>query len=123
MTPVHRATLIVQRLAILPSDQKRTVEMIAAAIAAAVLAENKRVIQLAKMFIMSDKDRAHLINTAIRAEKEAWLAACREVAGWYPEGVFDPDGQTLDAKSAAMARLTVKNVQETRARRAQDEGE
>jgi len=58
---------------------------------------------------------------AILAEKEAWLAACREVSGWYPEGVFDPDGQTLDTKSAAMARLTVKNVQETRARTAQEE--
>jgi len=60
---------------------------------------------------------------AVQAEREAWLAACREVAGWYPEGVFDPDGQTLDAKSAAIARLTVKNVQETRTRTAQDEGE
>jgi len=63
------------------------------------------------------------IAAAVLAEREAWLAACREVAGWYPEGVFDPDGQTLDAKSAAMARLTVKNVQETRARIAQEEGE
>jgi len=41
MTPMHRATLIVHRLAILPSDQKRTVEMIADAIAAAVLAERE----------------------------------------------------------------------------------
>jgi len=55
-------------------------------------------------------------DTAVLAEREAWLAACGEVAGWYPEDVFDPDGGTLDAKSAAMARLTVKNVQETRAR-------
>jgi len=54
MTPMHRATLIVHRLAILPSDQKRTVEMIADAIHAAedaawdagILAEREVCIQM-----------------------------------------------------------------------------
>lgn len=45
------------------------------------------------------------------AEREGCIAICREVAERYPTDVFPEDGQSLDCKSARMARLTAANIE------------
>lgn len=37
-------------------------------------------------------------------------SAIATVKGWYPEDVFLPDGNSIDAKCAAMARKTCDNI-------------
>lgn len=40
----------------------------------------------------------------------AFLSAISTVSGWYPESVFPEDGESIDSKSASMARITCENV-------------
>jgi hypothetical protein len=84
------------------------------------------------MSIDGDDDRARFLawwdatgggNTSLRAvaeeafkcaarlERMACVAICREVAGRYPTDIFPEDGQSLDCKSARMARLTAANIE------------
>lgn len=46
-----------------------------------------------------------------RLAKMACIAACQEVAAQYPTDIFPEDGQSIDCKSASMARLTAKNIE------------
>lgn len=48
---------------------------------------------------------------AVRIERKGCIAICRDVAERYPVDVFPEDGQSLDCKSARMARLTAKNIE------------
>ena len=45
------------------------------------------------------------------AERESCVSICREVAERYPADIFPEDGQSLDCKSARMARLTAANIE------------
>ena len=49
---------------------------------------------------------AALIATA---EREACKEACRKIAAQYPTDIWPEDGESLDCKSARMARLTAAN--------------
>jgi hypothetical protein len=44
-------------------------------------------------------------------EREECKRICREVAGRYPTDIFPDYGQSLDCKSARMARLTAANIE------------
>ena len=46
-----------------------------------------------------------------RLERKACIAICREVAERYPTDIFPEDGESLDCKSARMARLTAANIE------------
>jgi hypothetical protein len=48
---------------------------------------------------------------AVRLERKACVAICRDVAERHPADVFPKDGQSLDCKSARMARLTAENIE------------
>ncbi len=48
---------------------------------------------------------------AARLERTACVAICRDVAERYPTDIFPEDGQSLDCKSARMARLTAANIE------------
>lgn len=50
-------------------------------------------------------------QVAVKFEREACKAACRDVAERYPTEIFPEDGQSLDCKSARMARLTAANCE------------
>lgn len=43
-------------------------------------------------------------------ERQRWMNAIRNVQRWYPTDIFPVDGESLDCKSAKMARLTCENV-------------
>ena len=47
----------------------------------------------------------------MRAGKMDSAAICREVADRYPTDIFPHDGDSLDCKSARMARLTAANIE------------
>ena len=47
----------------------------------------------------------------LRAGKMDSAAICREVAERYPTDIFPHDGESLDCKSARMARLTAANIE------------
>lgn len=49
-------------------------------------------------------------QAAMRIERRFCLQACDDVAARYPTDVFPEDGQSLDCKSARMARLTAENI-------------
>lgn len=53
----------------------------------------------------------HAFMCAMRLERKSCIAICREVAERYPTDVFPEDGQSLDCKSARMARLTAANIE------------
>lgn len=44
-------------------------------------------------------------------EREACKEACRKIAAQYPTDIWPEDGETLDCKSARMARLTAANCE------------
>lgn len=55
--------------------------------------------------------------------EQRWQAVCEDmeknfikaieyVQSWYPEDIFPETGQSLDCKSAMMARLTCKNIKD-----------
>ena len=46
-----------------------------------------------------------------RLERKACIAIFREVAERYPTDIFPEDGESLDCKSARMARLTAANIE------------
>ena len=46
-----------------------------------------------------------------RLERKACIAICREVAERYPTDIFPEDGESLDCKSARMARITAANIE------------
>lgn len=48
---------------------------------------------------------------AARLERIACISICREVAERYPTDIFPEDGESLDCKSARMARLTAGNIE------------
>ena len=56
------------------------------------------------------------------AEREACAEVCREVAARYPTDVFPDDGQSIDCKSARMARLTAANIERLIAERSNEKG-
>ena len=45
-----------------------------------------------------------------RMERMAAMKICDNIAGRYPIDIFPVDGDSLDCKSAAMARLTADNI-------------
>jgi hypothetical protein len=45
------------------------------------------------------------------AERGACKEACRKIAAQYPTDIWPEDGETLDCKSARMARLTAANCE------------
>ena len=45
------------------------------------------------------------------AERDACKEACRKIAAQYPADIWPEDGETLDCKSARMARLTAANCE------------
>jgi hypothetical protein len=47
---------------------------------------------------------------SMRFERSACAAICREVAERYPIDIFPEDGESLDCKSARMARITAANI-------------
>ena len=59
---------------------------------------------------------------AVRLERKGCIAICREVAERYPTDVFPEDGQSLDCKSARMARLTAANIEREITERSNDLG-
>jgi hypothetical protein len=50
------------------------------------------------------------VATAIESERRRACAICDEVASWYPADVFPPQGDSVDCRSARMARLTCENI-------------
>ena len=46
-----------------------------------------------------------------RKERMDCIAVCRKISEWYPTEIFPEDGQSLDCKSARMARLTAENIE------------
>lgn len=46
-----------------------------------------------------------------RLEQKACISICQEVAARYPIDVFPVDGESIDCKSARMARLTAANIE------------
>lgn len=46
-----------------------------------------------------------------RKERMDCIKVCREIAARYPTDIFPEDGQSLDCKSACMARLTAANIE------------
>lgn len=50
-------------------------------------------------------------QAAVKAEREDCKAVCREVAARYPTDVWPENGESLDCKSASMARLTAANIE------------
>lgn len=44
-------------------------------------------------------------------ERHACKEACRKIAAQYPTDIWPEDGETLDCKSARMARLTAANCE------------
>ena len=44
-------------------------------------------------------------------ERNACKEACRKIAALYPTDIWPDDGQSLDCKSARMARLTAANCE------------
>jgi len=47
---------------------------------------------------------------AMQEERERCLACCDQVAAHYPIEIFPEDGESLDCKSAKMARKTCENI-------------
>lgn len=91
----------------------------------------------------SDEDRARFFawweecgggNTSLRAvaeqaficgarlERKQCILDCRSVAERYPLEVFPEDGESLDCKSARMARLTAANIEREITERSNVEG-
>ena len=50
-------------------------------------------------------------QAAVSQEREACKEACRKIAAQYPTDIWPEDGQSLDCKSARMARLTAANCE------------
>ena len=48
---------------------------------------------------------------AVTQEREGCKEACRKIAAQYPTDIWPEDGETLDCKSARMARLTAANCE------------
>ena len=46
---------------------------------------------------------------AVLAEREACAKVCEKIHDWYPTKIWPEDGESLDCKSASMARLTANN--------------
>jgi hypothetical protein len=51
------------------------------------------------------------LDAAVAAEREACKEACRKIAAQYPTDVWPEDVESLDCKSARMARLTAANCE------------
>lgn len=73
----------------------------------------KEVEQMLSGTTYTDDEKQAYRNGAEFAEsllKLDFEAAVSEVKAWYPEDIFIPGGQSLDAKSADMARKTCDNI-------------
>lgn len=50
-------------------------------------------------------------EAAEKLEREACKEACRKIAAQYPADIWPENGESLDCKSARMARLTAANCE------------
>lgn len=53
-----------------------------------------------------------LIAEAVAKEREACIADCKHLADQYPVDLWPESGESIDCKSAKMARLTASNIAE-----------
>jgi hypothetical protein len=53
----------------------------------------------------------YVFLSGVANEREECKRICREVAAQYPTDIFPDDGQSLDCKSARMARITAANIE------------